>query len=76
MIAMKFSIELEIGLFPIKSALPELETNRKAKTHRLSYPGHRTAHAARHTEIWGRNPKRTQDSQEQRAQPRSSPRCT
>jgi hypothetical protein len=32
---MKFTIELEIGLFfPLTSALPKLKTDRNAKTHR------------------------------------------
>jgi len=59
MVVMKFIIELEIGLlFPLKSALPKLKTDRNAKTHRRGRRQAAVRPCRRRTEIPERNPSR------------------
>jgi len=52
MIAMKFTIELDIGLsFPLQAALPQLVTDRETKTHRRGRSKRSYGHCRRRTEI-------------------------
>lgn len=60
MIAMKFTIELDIGLsFLLQAALPQLVTDRETKTHRRGQSSDRTAIANAALRSRKRNPKRT-----------------
>jgi hypothetical protein len=57
MIAMKFTIELEIGLsFLLRSALPQLVTDRATNTHRRGRSKRSYGHCRRRTETRKRNP--------------------
>jgi hypothetical protein len=59
MIAMKFTIELDIGLsFLLQAALPQLVTNRETKTHRRGRSSDRTATADAALRSRKRNPHR------------------
>jgi len=52
MIAMKFTIELDIGLsFLLQAALPQLVTDRETKTHRRGRSKRSYGHCRRRTEI-------------------------
>ena len=52
MIAMKFTIELDIGLsFLVQAALPQLVTDRETKTHRRGRSKRSYGHCRRRTEI-------------------------
>ena len=52
MIAMKFTIELDIGLsFLLQAALPQLVTDREKKTHRRGRSKRSYGHCRRRTEI-------------------------
>jgi len=52
MIAMKFTIELDIGLsFLPQAALPQLVTDRETKTHRRGRSKRSYGHCRRRTEI-------------------------
>src|SRR5437870_9170434 len=52
MIAMKFTIELDIGLsFLLQAALPQLVTDRETKTHRRGRSKRSYSHCRRRTEI-------------------------
>ena len=52
MIAMKFTIELDIGLsFLLQAALPQLVTDRETKTHRRERSKRSYGHCRRRTEI-------------------------
>jgi hypothetical protein len=52
MIAMKFTIELDIGLsFLLQAALPQLVTDRETKTHRRRRAKRSYGHCRRRTEI-------------------------
>jgi hypothetical protein len=59
MIAMKFTIELDIGLsFPLQAALPQLVTDRETKTHRRGRSKRSYGHCRRRTGSRRRNPDR------------------
>jgi len=52
MIAMKFTIELDVGLsFRLQAALPQLVTYREKKTHRRGRSKRSFGHCRRRTEI-------------------------
>jgi hypothetical protein len=52
MIAMKFTIELDIGLsYLLQAALPQLVTDRETKTHRRGLSKRSYGHCRRRTEI-------------------------
>ena len=52
MIAMKFTIELDIGLSVLlQAALPQLVTDRETKTHRRGQSKRSYGHCRRRTEI-------------------------
>src|SRR2546421_9776822 len=52
MIAMKFTIELDVGLsFLLQAALPQLVTDRETKTHRRGRYQRSYGHCRRRTEI-------------------------
>jgi hypothetical protein len=60
MIAMKFTIEPDIGLsFLLQAAPPQLMTDRQTKTHRRGRSKRSYGHGRRRTEIQERNPLRT-----------------
>jgi hypothetical protein len=58
MIAMKFTIELDIGLsFLLQAALPQLVTDRVTKTHRRGRPKRSYGLCRRRTELRSRKRK-------------------
>ena len=59
MIAMKFTIELDIGLsLLLQAALPQLVTDRETKTHRRGRSKRSYGHCRRRTEIPEAEPQR------------------
>jgi hypothetical protein len=60
MIAMKFTIELDIALsFLLRAALPQLVTDRETKTHRRGRAKRSYGHCRRRLRSRKRNPLRT-----------------
>jgi hypothetical protein len=69
MIAMKFTIELDIGLsFLLQAALPQLVTDRETKTHRRGRSKRSYGHCRRRIEIPEAEPSPA-------ARPRDGPHC-
>jgi len=69
MIAMKFTIELDIGLsFLLQAGLPQLVTDRETKTHRRGRSKRSYGHCRRRTEIPEAEPSPA-------ARPRDGPHC-
>ena len=73
MIAMKFTIELDIGLsFLLQAALPQLVTDRETKTHRRGRSKRSYGHCRRRTEIPEAEPNATRLCKRRRP-PRRTP---
>jgi hypothetical protein len=68
MIAMKFTIELDIGLSFLLRAAPQLVTDRETKTHRRGRSKRSYGHCRRRTEIPEAEPSPA-------ARPRDGPHC-